>query len=207
MKSVLVGAFALAAALTASSAFATTVTTTSGILPTFTNSPAGPVTPGQEIQSVSAVIEGANFILTATLDGAPLLTPNTEYVWGINTGTGTAHFASLGQPGVVFNDVIAINPASPQSGVTISGDTITDVVSIASLASTGFASTSYGFSFWPALISSGSIPEFAPDNATFTASVAAVPEPSTWAMMILGFFGIGFMAYRRKQDGPALRLT
>jgi hypothetical protein len=26
----------------------------------------------------------------------------------------------------------------------------------------------------------------------------AVPEPSTWAMMILGFAGVGFMAYRRK---------
>ncbi len=30
-----------------------------------------------------------------------------------------------------------------------------------------------------------------------------VPEPSTWAMMILGFAGIGFMAYRRKAK-PAL---
>jgi PEP-CTERM motif-containing protein len=27
--------------------------------------------------------------------------------------------------------------------------------------------------------------------------VAAVPEPATWAMMILGFFGVGFLAYRR----------
>jgi len=27
---------------------------------------------------------------------------------------------------------------------------------------------------------------------------SAVPEPSTWAMMILGFAGIGFLAYRRK---------
>lgn len=26
----------------------------------------------------------------------------------------------------------------------------------------------------------------------------AVPEPSTWAMMILGFAGVGFMTYRRK---------
>jgi hypothetical protein len=26
----------------------------------------------------------------------------------------------------------------------------------------------------------------------------AVPEPATWAMMILGFAGVGFMAYRRK---------
>jgi hypothetical protein len=32
----------------------------------------------------------------------------------------------------------------------------------------------------------------------FGGTVAAVPEPSTWAMMILGFFGVGFMAYRRK---------
>jgi hypothetical protein len=37
--------------------------------------------------------------------------------------------------------------------------------------------------------------------------VAAVPEPSTWAMMLLGFCGVGFMTYRRKQNGPALRLA
>lgn len=28
----------------------------------------------------------------------------------------------------------------------------------------------------------------------------AVPEPSTWAMMILGFFGLGFVAYRRRYE-------
>jgi hypothetical protein len=27
--------------------------------------------------------------------------------------------------------------------------------------------------------------------------VSSVPEPSTWAMMILGFFGVGLVAYRR----------
>jgi len=42
------------------------------------------------------------------------------------------------------------------------------------------------------------------DKITITTSaVAAVPEPSTWAMMILGFAGVGFMAYRRKSK-PAL---
>jgi len=34
-------------------------------------------------------------------------------------------------------------------------------------------------------------------------TIGGVPEPSTWAMMILGFAGIGFMAYRRKSK-PAL---
>nr|WP_199866341.1 PEP-CTERM sorting domain-containing protein [Bradyrhizobium sp.] len=29
-------------------------------------------------------------------------------------------------------------------------------------------------------------------------TVSAVPEPSTWAMVIIGFFGVGFMTYRRK---------
>ena len=40
-----------------------------------------------------------------------------------------------------------------------------------------------------------------------TFNVSAVPEPSTWAMMILGFFGVGFMAYRRKRTVPAFRLS
>jgi hypothetical protein len=43
-------------------------------------------------------------------------------------------------------------------------------------------------------------------DATFTPSVNGVPEPSTWAMLILGFFGIGFVAYRQKGK-PALRLV
>jgi hypothetical protein len=45
------------------------------------------------------------------------------------------------------------------------------------------------------------------DDISVTPITAAVPEPSTWAMMILGFAGVGFMAYRRKQNGPQLRLA
>jgi PEP-CTERM motif len=30
-------------------------------------------------------------------------------------------------------------------------------------------------------------------------AMSAVPEPSTWAMLLIGFAGIGLMAYRRKQ--------
>jgi len=33
------------------------------------------------------------------------------------------------------------------------------------------------------------------DSGTISGSV---PEPSTWAMMVLGFMGLGFLAYRRK---------
>jgi PEP-CTERM motif len=38
-------------------------------------------------------------------------------------------------------------------------------------------------------------------------SVGGVPEPSTWAMIILGFCGLGFVAYRRKQNGAPLSVA
>jgi hypothetical protein len=28
--------------------------------------------------------------------------------------------------------------------------------------------------------------------------IVAVPEPSTWAMMLLGFAGLGYAGYRRR---------
>jgi len=67
-------------------------------------------------------------------------------------------------------------------------------------------------------LSFGFLPNFNPDAlATYTVTLTltdptenhlvasdailidAVPEPSTWAMMILGFFGIGFVGYRRRK--------
>jgi hypothetical protein len=51
---------------------------------------------------------------------------------------------------------------------------------------------------------SASLSEATGGPDSFNAIVAtAVPEPSTWAMMILGFAGVGFMAYRRKSK-PAM---
>jgi PEP-CTERM motif len=37
-------------------------------------------------------------------------------------------------------------------------------------------------------------------------NVSAVPEPATWAMMLLGFAGVGFVSFRRKAK-PAFRLV
>ncbi len=36
------------------------------------------------------------------------------------------------------------------------------------------------------------------DDLVVNFTVAAVPEPTTWAMMLLGFAGIGLLAYRRR---------
>jgi hypothetical protein len=53
----------------------------------------------------------------------------------------------------------------------------------------------------------GNIIQNGPGSEYVTVSVTTgVPEPSTWAMMLLGFAGVGFMAYRRKSK-PALMVA
>jgi hypothetical protein len=45
-------------------------------------------------------------------------------------------------------------------------------------------------------------------SITYTPPViASIPESSTWAMMILGFAGVGFMAYRRRNQSAALTVA
>ena len=48
-----------------------------------------------------------------------------------------------------------------------------------------------------------------PDSffAVNQASIGAVPEASTWAMMVIGFAGVGFMAYRRRNQNTAFRVV
>ncbi len=51
----------------------------------------------------------------------------------------------------------------------------------------------------------------APQNCCYgpaldSVSMTAVPEASTWAMMIVGFFGVGFLAFRKKSNA-ALRIA
>ena len=38
----------------------------------------------------------------------------------------------------------------------------------------------------------------------FTNAASTVPEPSTWAMMVLGFVGLGYAAFRRNSKARAI---
>ncbi len=42
-------------------------------------------------------------------------------------------------------------------------------------------------------------------NGIYTPPVAAIPELSTWAMLLIGFGGLGFAAYRRRTSGFGAR--
>lgn len=58
-------------------------------------------------------------------------------------------------------------------------------------ATTPGATYEYGFEFTTPGGPSGLL-------VTTTGSAGAVPEPSTWAMLLLGFAGLGYVGYRRR---------
>jgi hypothetical protein len=65
-----------------------------------------------------------------------------------------------------------------------------------------------GLGAFTSVVLSSSQNSFEVDNIAFYSEIApGVPETSTWAMMILGFFGVGFMAYRRKSNNIAFRIA
>jgi hypothetical protein len=54
----------------------------------------------------------------------------------------------------------------------------------------------------------GSITSFGHYRIDIAPQIAAVPEPSTWAMLLLGFVGVGLVAYRRRdQTAVAFRVV
>jgi hypothetical protein len=150
------------------------------------------------------------FTLSATMDGAIGSTPTGFYVWGVNRGAGTAGFAGIGITGVRFDRVIILRPdgsgsiggvgALPSGSVTISGHTITGVVSGSLLPSTGFTNKlDYTWNLWPrdgAFAGIAAISDFAPNNANFTAT--PVPEPGTAVLSAMGLAGL--LAWRRRRQ-------
>ena len=130
------------------------------------------------------------------------------YAIGVNTGTGVIQpFADIGNPNVIFNQVVAVTKtgASVLGANLLTADIVDNVftisVPLALLPSTGFAPTEYGWNLWPRLLPPPSgndvISDFAPDNATMTASI---PEPATWALMIGGFAVAGGALRRRNRQ-------
>ena len=181
MKAIIGGAALLASSVICSAASASVV---EAVNMTFQSGAtfSGDVTFANDFSSYNAV--------TGTLSGGPYGTDSINWVWDANNySTGPNNFSNFLMDGSGANEVGSWS---------------------------NFIQFAYNYSGAPTLsftsgVSYGSFDNYVNYNDPLVSgsisSISAVPEPSTWAMMILGFAGIGFMAYRRRQNGPHFRLA
>ena len=221
-------AFALATlALAAQPAQATTIIDATGdILSTFNGPQTGPASGPFDVTSVSAVQDGVDVTISATMAGPATA---TAYVLGINRGMGAAFLDAGPTPvgaGVLFDSVAILLPSGGSfvdllpantmfslTNVTFSGDSFTAVIPFADLPMTGFTTGNYLYNLWPRdglnAADNTQISDFAPDASSFAASF--VPEPSAWALMLFGLGMLGAALRNRRRvltalscvDGPA----
>lgn len=110
-----------------------------------------------------------------------------------NSFSDVFHFASSGD--VHVNNFLSINsltyaPGANGGTFTISGSTNQQLTLDVFLLEEYGGTSANTITFRDLSLNADS---FSPNFVT-----GAVPEPSTWAMMLLGFAGVGFVAYRRK---------
>jgi PEP-CTERM motif len=136
-----------------------------------------------------------------------------------NYGGGTGSFAALGPCAGgscgTIKDIASFATSGPISSFitfTTGGPAVSfDLATITSVAhNTGADSLSFtavgtiDFTGFDPTAATFSLSAQGDDIKSFSATVIAqaVPEPSTWALMLLGFAGIGFMGYRRRKLIP-----
>jgi PEP-CTERM motif len=166
-----------------------------------------------------------SYVISAT-NGASSATSTVNYnaTYFTSAIPYLTNYSSLNGFDPTQNKTINFDSFTPNSGATLgltfftiydaSGAVFSDgfldpsTTSLTLSANTLLPGTSYTYEldFSDRLVNSGDNTQQGFDvrtDGSFTTGVAAVPEPATWAMMILGFAGVGFVAYRRTSK-PAL---
>ncbi len=165
---------------------------------------------GDVVTAGSGTVDLTDLSLYETLIVAGVINPGLGGVLVGNEGTasvytgvgGPASFGTGGltEPSSISGDILGIAgstlplpeifvPEGYVSGAALSGSATYDGATLASL---GLTSGKYVYT-WGA----------GPDADSLTVNIgigSAIPEPSTWAMMLLGFAGVGFAGYRRARE-------
>jgi len=182
----------------------------------------GPLNSDLDLLLVSAIRSSTGVQLNARVGGAIGATASGSVIFGVDRGAGFPGLIasgppSLGTPAMLFDAVVVmgfdgagrirtfggggfVDTVLDLGTVVISGDAIEAFIPFSLLSTTGFAQADYRYTTWTRsqLGTQAYIADLAPDDRSFR----AVPEPATWAMLIVGFGLIGGLT-RRERVGRA----
>jgi hypothetical protein len=141
----------------------------------------------------------ANGPLDQTITGLTKgVTYELSFYWAGTELSNRTGFGTVGLTGSFGTDTFATTPYPNSNGAGTPG-------SFSGWMLENFTfkadSTSELLSFLAVGTPSGNLPPFALLDGV---SLTAVPEPSTWAMMLVGFGGLGYAAFRRRRTALAV---
>jgi len=161
----------------------------------------------------AGLYSGSNLI--ASLSGGTILTIGNPNTAAQPVGT-SGNFLAAGPSDNGNATLSFLSPTAELSFLWGSPDTYNTLVVHTTTNAAGYTFTAAGagvtppngnqaFAEYVGFIASGgeliTSVDFGSTSNAFEVSnfaVSAVPEPATWAMMVIGFLGVGFLAYRRK---------
>ena len=208
-------------ALPAQPARATTINDPTGdILSTFNGPHTGPSSGQYDVSSVSAVQNGVDVTISATMAG-PATRDGLCALW-INRGKGDGVLGRRTDAGG-RRRVVRLGRDTVPGGRQLRGPVTGEyrlaafahvtrslataspaVIPFADLPATGFTTSNYLFNLWlrDGLVTTDNteISDFAPNASSFAASAA--PEPSVWALMLTGLGMLGAALMKPATEGP-----
>jgi hypothetical protein len=158
--------------------------------------------PGLALQFTVTLAQGDTFARTGVNNAFSFSFAQAgETITGLPTNFVQDTTPNNNSPFGFFTYAISYNSGNPASTLTFSlADSRTLSASDFSLST----NPNDGHTFIPAYFEADVLVPADPTVGATNALIAtAVPEPSTWAMMMLGFCGLGIFAYRRRRDAPA----
>jgi len=177
----------------------------------------GPPGPDLDIVEFSLTRDSDDFFIRAVLEGVPGTT-GSRYLVGVDRGAGAYRFSAGIRTDILIDAVVNLFPATvsgqvtfigppdvinplPSGAVWIDDNTISAIVPISMLPSTGFDPNDYRFYLWSRTpVAPPSHPIFGVADFAGTGPLTTtVPEPPTWGLML---FGLGLLGAVLRQRAP-----